>query len=718
MSATERLRPYTRADLQALYDPASIAIVGASPRPDSFGARTAANLAGYGGRVFLVNDKYDHIGDAPCYAGLSALPQVPDLAVVTTPAASVEPIIEACIAAGVPSVILYASGFAELGTADAVARQRRLAQRAVDAGIRLLGPNCVGLLNYTSGARITFAAVPQGRSPGPRAIGLVSQSGALGFALVQALERGVAVSHVLTAGNSGDVDVADWVAALAEDPACAVIACVFEGGAAPLRMLAAARLAWEHGKPLVVFKLATGETGAAAAMSHTGSLAGSNASWRALFERGGAIVVDRFEDLVETAAFFAKAGPPQAPGAAVLAGSGGAAIMGADCAEQHGVPLPQPAAGVTAVLEARIPAFGAPRNPCDVTAQVISDSASLMDCADALLSDPGYGALVYGCTYAYAPATERLPHLSDIARRHGKPICAVWLTQHLEGHGSEVVEADPHIAMFRSMDRCFATLAAWNARAARAQLPIGPGEAASGGAAAPLPPHAGPVGEAQTKALLAAYGIATSRDIRVADPEAAARAAETIGGPVAVKIDSPDIPHKTEAGGVVLGVEGPAAAREAYRSVMAACARAMPDAALHGAIVQEMVPAGVEIIVGVKNDAAFGPIVVVGLGGIFAELLRDTVTAMAPVDESEALGLLRRLRGGAVLDGFRGAPPVDRPALARAVSLISRLAFDHRHRLLELDVNPLICRGDTVTAVDGLAVLGPELPHASPDDRA
>ena len=711
MTLPVRLEPYRRADLRPLYAPKSVAIIGASARPTSFGARTAANLKGFfGGRTFLVNDKYERLGEVPCYPNLRALPEIPDVALVTTPAATIEPIIDACIDAGVPSVMLYASGFAEIGTLDAIETQNRIVRRAREGNLRLLGPNCVGLLNYTSGARITFAAVPETRPLAPFAIGLVSQSGALGFALAQAIERGVSFSHVLTSGNSGDVDVADWIAVLAEDPACAVIACAFEGVAHPLKMLAAAQRAWDNDKPLVVFKLATGETGAAAALSHTGSLAGANASWRALLERGGAVIVDNFEDLIETAAFFGKVGRPKAPGVAVLAGSGGAAIMGADSAEQHGVPLPQPEPRVRAILEARIPPFGAARNPCDVTAQVISDSESLLDCAGALLSDPGYGALVYGYPYAYAPATERLPHLSALAARHGKPICAVWLTQYLEGPGSDVIERDPNIAIFRSMDRCFSALAAWTARAERAaQLPVGliVDAERKARAAALLPLQEAVLGESETKALLAAYGITTSRDITVTSADAAVEAARTIGGKVAMKIDSPDIAHKSEAGGVVLGAEGDAAVRDAYDAIMAGCAKALPGARLRGVIVQEMVPAGIEIIVGVKNDPLFGPMIVIGLGGILTELLRDSVTALAPVDEHEALRLLAKLRGAAILEGFRGSPPVDRRVLARTISRISALACAHRYRLRELDVNPLICRGETIVAVDGLAVIGP-----------
>ncbi|AFK55101.1 CoA-binding protein [Tistrella mobilis] len=308
--------PWTREALLPLYAPRSIAIVGASMRPGSFGARTLGNLDAYDGRIHLVNARYDTIDGRPCHASVGVLPEVPDLVVITTPAPTVEEVLEDCIAAGVPAAIVYASGFAETGDPEDAARQDRLATRAAEAGLRLLGPNCVGMLDYVSGARVTFAGVPAGRVTEGPAIGLICQSGALGFALAQAMDRGVAFSHVLSCGNSADVDVADWISALADDPHCSVIACAFEGAPDPRRFLAAAERAWARDKPLVVFKLATGEEGAVAAMSHTGSLAGSHAAWTALFDRAGAIVVEDFDALVETAAFFAKAPartPPASP---------------------------------------------------------------------------------------------------------------------------------------------------------------------------------------------------------------------------------------------------------------------------------------------------------------------------------------------------------------------------------------------------------------------
>lgn len=712
MTPAAREEPYGRDELLPLYAPASIAIVGASPRAGSFGQRTAANLSGFDGAVHLINAKYQEIDGKPCYPSLKALPKAPDLAVVTTPASTVEEVIEDCIASGVPAALVYASGFAETGDGEDAARQARLLARSRASGLKLLGPNCVGLLNYRSGARITFAGVPEGRvAPGGPSIGLISQSGALGFALAQAMDRGVRFSHVLSCGNSADVDVADWIAALAEEPDCSAIACAFEGLADPRRFLRAAERAWRRDKPLVVFKLATGEEGAAAAMSHTASLAGSHALWNALFEKAGAIVVEDFDALIETAYFFAKAPAPKADGAAVISGSGGAAILGADFAETENVPLPQPTPAVVERLRSLIPPFVQPRNPCDVTAQVINDRETLLNCADALLGDPNYGTLIFGYTYAYDTATQRQPHLSRLAARHGKPVCFAWLTQLLEGPGAREAESDPHLVVFRSMRRCFRTLKAWTDRARRRRT-----EAAKPPARAALPnaeaiarmlasAGEGALGERDSKQLLSLCGVSIPHERRVGAADEAAEAAREIGGRLAMKIDSPDIPHKTEAGGVALGIAGPEATRQAFGEIVERCRKAAPAARILGVNVQEMIPSGLEVIVGVRRVAGFGPTVTVGLGGVLTEILRDTTSMLAPVDEAEAEAMLRRLRGARLFDGFRGSPPVDMAKLAHAVSAMSRLGADFGDRIEEIEVNPLICLPDRVVAVDGMAVL-------------
>jgi acetate---CoA ligase (ADP-forming) len=303
-------RPLRRHQaLERLFHPASIAVIGASPRPGAFGAAVLQNLGRYDGRIYPVNARYQEIGERVCYPSIGAVPGKVDCALIATAREAVEPIVRECVAAGVGGVIVFASGYAEIGRPDRIAEQARLAEIARDSGMALLGPNTVGMVNALRGAAVTFMDITPVPSPARPAIGLVSQSGALGMALAQAVTRGAAFSHVLTSGNSCDVDMADCVAYLVDDPACTVIACLFEGMSEPERLPAAAELAWQVDKPLIVYKMATGEEGAAAALSHTGSLAGSYATYRAAFRRAGVVLVEEYESLIATASFFAKLPP-------------------------------------------------------------------------------------------------------------------------------------------------------------------------------------------------------------------------------------------------------------------------------------------------------------------------------------------------------------------------------------------------------------------------
>ena len=423
-------------------------------------------------------------------------------------------------------------------------------------------------------------------------------------------------------------------------------------------------------------------------------------------------MVENFDALLETAAFLAKAPPCRAPGIAVVSTSGGAAIMAADKAEVHGVTLPQPGAAAKAVLDARIPEFGSARNPVDITAQVLNNPESLRACADALCADPAYGAVVLPNGYAYDFATPRFALLGELAAQHGKAAAVVWLTEWLEGPGAKAAEANPQVGVFRSMDRCFAALAAWQGRAARRAA--GPGETArlsapdAAARAAALLDAAGSttLTEREAKAVLAAYGVPVVGETLVGDGDAAVAAATALGFPVVLKVKSPDIPHKTEARVIRLDLRDAAAVREGFATVMANAARAAPDARINGVLVQPMVPQGLEIVVGARRDPLFGPMVVVGLGGIFVELLRDSATALAPVGEDEAYAMLRRLKGHRLLEGFHGLPPVDQRALVDVIRRVSELAADQRDRIAEIDVNPLICAADRILAVDGLIVKG------------
>jgi acetate---CoA ligase (ADP-forming) len=701
---------YRHAELDRVLNPSNVCIVGASPKVGSFGERVLANLSGFPGNVYLVNARYQKIGDRPCFPSIASLPENPDCVAVVAPRDAVEEVVLEAARLKVGGVILYASGYAETQLPERIELQRRLRSIGLESGLKIIGPNCLGIANYRRRARITFSEYPALRELRGVSIGIASQSGALSQSLAQAVECGVPVSHVFSAGNQADVDVADLVSYLAEEPSCNTIACAFEGMAHPQRLLEAAQIAWRAGKPLLICKIATGALGAEAAISHTGSLAGSDSAYRAAFERGGAIVIEEFEGLMEAAAFFAKAPPPRARGIAVIAASGGAAIMAADKAELHGVSLPQPTAAVRKILEANIPDFGSARNPCDVTGQVVNNPLSMPACCDALLSDASYGALVVPQTLVFETYKSRIAALAGQSKQHGKISCSVMISGWLQGPGTWEAEMDPHVALFRSMDRCFRTLAAWHHRAdllarggrklSRVSDPGAAREAAGLIAAAPCDR----LTERESKTVLSLYGIPTVREISADSVESAIAAAAQLGYPLALKVESPDIVHKTEAGVVALDVRGIDDLRAAFHRVVANARDAAPQGRINGVLLQPMVPAGIEVVVGVRIDPLLGALIVVGFGGVLVELLRDSAVELAPVNLEEAARMLRKLKGAALFDGFRGAPAVDLHRLADIIVRVSEFAADQQAIIGEADINPIICAGPDMMAVDALII--------------
>jgi acetate---CoA ligase (ADP-forming) len=700
---------YRHAELDRVLNPKNVCIVGASPKAGSFGERVLANLSGFAGNIYLVNSRYDQIGERRCFPSLDSLPENPDCVAVVAPRDAVEEIVLEAARLRVGGVILYASGYAETRLPERIELQRRLGNIGIETGLKILGPNCLGIANYSRGARITFSEYPAPRQTRGVSIGIASQSGALSQAMAQAVECGAPISHVFSAGNQADVDVADFVAYLADEPSCHAIACAFEGMAHPQRLLQAAEIAWRRGKPLLINKIATGALGAEAAISHTGSLAGSDSAYRAAFERGGAIVVEEFEGLMEAAAFFAKAPPPKARGIAVLAASGGAAIMAADKAELYGLALPQPCAAVQRVLEANIPDFGSARNPCDVTGQVVNNPQSMPACSDALLSDAAYGALVVPQTLVFETYKTRLTSLASQSQHHGKITCSVLISNWLQGPGTLEAEMSAHLALFRSIDRCFRTLAAWHhranlqARGARTLVRAADLSAAAKAAQLIAAARSNRLTERESKAVLNLYGIPTVREISADSLESALAAAAQLGFPLALKAESADIVHKTEAGVVALNLRSSAELSAAYERVMANARRFAP-ANITGVLLQPMVPAGIEIFAGVRIDPLLGALVVVGFGGVLVELLRDSAVELAPINADEAARMLAKLKGAALLKGFRGAAAVNLATLADIIVRVSEFAADQCGNIVEADINPLICAGERIIAVDALIV--------------
>ncbi|MEO8143094.1 MAG: acetate--CoA ligase family protein [Betaproteobacteria bacterium] len=681
---------YSRAELDRLIAPKSIAIVGASPRERSFGLRTLENLAHFRGAIWPVNAKYQKIGEHACYPSLASLPGKPDLVALVVPREGVEAALKEAADAGAGGVIVYASGYGEMGREDESAAQQRLAGIARAARMPMLGPNCMGLVNHELGVGVSF--IPE-YSKMPRTLGpiaFVSQSGALGYCLAQACERGLGFRYFFSAGNSADVDVADLISAMAEDDGVRAIACLFEGVPSAQRLLEAGEKARRAGKPVIVYKLGTSADGAAAARSHTGSLAGSAAAFRALFDRAGFVTVDDYEALVEYAKFFAASGKPLAPGVAVVSGSGGAGIIAADMAARHGVPMPQPTAATVAALRTVVPEFGAARNPCDPTGQVLSVPESYNKCCVALLDDPQYGVLLCAMSVAaHETGHTRAEGIARLARSQAKPISVVWVSEWLQGPGSEAYEADDKVGLFRSLDRCYAAIAAWQ-RWHEAPAAMAPRLSSKNSSL--LSKKKKTLTEREAKAVLAEYGIRSVPEIYAKNAATAVDAAGKLGYPVVLKADG-DIAHKTEAGAVKLDL------RDAG-SVRAACA-AM-TAAKEGFLVQPMLAGGVELVVGVKRDPQVGPVLLVGLGGVLVEILRDTALALAPVGKAEARRMLERLQGFKLLQGYRGAPAVDLDAVCETIARISEFAADHADDVEEIDVNPLLALPEGAIALDAL----------------
>lgn len=709
----DRRELFGRKDLRRLIDPRSVAVIGASETPGSFGSRTLDNIRiGYVGKIFPINPRYETVAGMKCYAALEDLPEVPDCVIVIVPMEQVVSLVERAAAMGVGGMIVYSAGFAEVGTPELILAQHRIASVARTSGMRILGPNCVGIANMNSMIGLNFMPKFNEMPMVKGNIGLISQSGALGYCVMQAMERGIGFSHYLSPGNSCDVDVCDMINYLVEDDATKVIACMFEGVRDGSRLIEAARRALEADKPLLIYKLATSEISRKTALSHTGTIAGAKAAYAAAFARTGVVVIENWEEMLETAVLFSKAGHPSTNGIGVMASSGGAAVMAADKAEELRLPLPPPAPETSARLAQVVPAFGSTANPCDLTAESLKSVQMYGDCIRAFAEDPSFAAVVVPMMSAHKPTTvERAKFLSELANELAKPICLVWINEWLNGPGSEVYDASPRISMFRSMTRCIKALKLWLDHYERRERLLRsapePERTAVAGTARALLQVAGnrrTLSESQSKRILDAYGIAVTPEVLVANATAAAKAARDLGFPVALKIDSPDIAHKTEAGVIRLDLPDETCVNKAYEELMHIVA-AMPEKpAINGVLVQKMAAKGMEMMLGARRDPQFGPMVLCGFGGVEVELTRDVSLALAPVTREQALEMITSLKKAPLLSGFRKLPPLDIEALADALCRVARLATDLQDTIEDIDINPFILGTRGGVAVDAFIV--------------
>ncbi len=714
MSAAHR-PIYRHKDLSRLFDPRTIAVIGATPNPKAVASQTIAHMDHYDGKVFRVNPRYDNIDGQPCYPSVKDLPEPADCVVICLPKDAVEAAVLECAGANVGGVVVYASGYAELGKAETIAAQQRLGQIAREHNLRILGPNCLGFANFAHGLACTFTRgdVNSGAIV-TRGIGLVSQSGALAFSTAQASRRGSAFAYVVAGGNSCDIGVPDTIAYMAEDPNVSVIEVILEGMDDPARLIEAGEIARANDKPIVLCKLGVSENGAEAALSHSGSLAGSPAAYRAVFERAGIVVVNDLEALTETASFFAKAGRPKGKGVGVVAVSGGAAVFATDKAEVYGVPMPQPRDHTRKALEEFIPDFGSTRNPADLTAMAGRDAKNMPGSSGTMAADDQYAAVHFPQTSVNPNSLTEIGLMGDRVAEHGKIFCCSWTGGWVGSPASVGLEAHPNVAYFQSADRTMAALAAWFRRdaqriafeqnGARKLVRLSPADAKAKAAALITAAKNQTLTEREAKDVLSLYGVPVVGEKLVQSAAEAVTAATALGLPVAMKVESPDIPHKTEAGVIRLNLKTAEDVKAAYDVVMANAKQYKADARINGVLVQPMVPAGTEIMVGGKVDPLFGPLIVTGLGGVLVELLKDTTLELAPINGIEARAMLGRIKAQSMLTGFRGAEPVDQDKLADVIVRLSEFMDDQKDLIAELDVNPLICTGGRIMAVDALII--------------
>ena len=711
-------------DLRPLLAPRSIAIVGASAS-NPYASRLIENLGngGFDGRVYLINPRQASVGGLPCHPSIEALPETPDLAILVVPQRAVLDVLETCGRRGIPAALIISAGFGEAGDAgrEAQVEIRRIAEAH---GMVVCGPNCLGIANVRAPAMMhsyTGLPVPRGN------LALVSQSGAMAFASVlsPAADRGVGFAMVVSSGNEAVIDTPDYVRHFVDDPDVRVIASLLEGlrpGRGRAFLDVAARAA-DAGKPILVCKVGRSEVGSRQVVSHTGSMTGSDAVYDAAFAQAGVIRVPDPDDLFEIASAFSRCAEPRGEGIAILSTSGGLGVVLADKCGVHGLELP-PLSAEAAERLAKGDMFlvvGDLGNPLDMRGQ---GAQHLPELLDLFIRDDRYHLITValGLPAVGERAVKIARDLIEMAGKTDKPLIVLWMGTRLDPAGRptdldgfRLLETS-RVPVFSSPDKSFKAMQALvgyhrfrQRRAERRGAVAGPAGIDASAARAFVADKRGTLDEVDARTLLAFYGIAGPREHLARDADEAARAAKDIGYPVAVKIVSPDLPHKTEAGAVALGVRDEAAVREACEAMLA---RQRPETHVRGLLVQEMIADGREVIVGASQDPQFGPVVTCGLGGVFVEVLRDVQRRIPPIDAGEARSMIAALAGAATLGEFRGRPAASVDAAVDVIRRIGQLALDLADRIAEVEINPLMVTPTGAIAVDAVVVLG--APGAQP----
>lgn len=694
--------------ISRLLRPASIAIVGASDKPGALGASVLGNLErnGFSGTIHLINPKREQIGGRPCLPSVDALPEGVDVAVLAIPKVGVLDAVRSLAARKVGAAIIFSAGFAEDGAAG-VAEQTEIARIAAEAGMVIEGPNCLGAVNHVDGTALTFVetrtATPQGR-----AIGVVSQSGAMSAVLCTTLQsREIALSYAVSTGNEAASGVEHYVDWLVDEPHTHVIAMIVEQFRDPQAFLAAARRIRAAGKAIVLLHPGTSSAARESAATHTGAMAGDYKLMRAKVERAGVVFAETLEELGDIAEILVRCPPVVRRELAVLGESGAFKALTLDLAETLDVPLAELTNENAPALRAALPAFVPVSNPLDITAQGLSEPRIYTESLGSLLDDDRVGAVMAGIIQT-DPVTCRIKVPAILAALDGRVVTKPLIFAGLDEGGDIPAEyvatlRARNIPWFPTTERVMRAIARLGRLAVRDLADNAP---------APLPvpglaDHFGTVPEYKAKQLLAPLGVPFPPGAFAASADEAVSAADGVGYPVAMKAQAAALGHKSDAGGVLLNLADAEAVRAAWALIHSNVQAYDSALKLDGVLIEKMGKRGMEMIVGARNDPEWGAVVLAGFGGVTAEILQDVRLLTPDLSEEAIVAELLQLKSAPLLTGYRGSKPLDIKALAKLIRTVAA-ALLAEPAIAEMDLNPVILHpeGEGIAVLDALIHLG------------
>ncbi len=692
-------------DLTKLLKPKSVAVVGASEK-EGFGGDTCRNILAYKedlSRVYFVHPKRETVFDRPCYKSVSDIDDTIDLMIICTAQKTVIPLLEEGAKKGCGGAVVYASGYGEIGTDEGRQNEKELKEAAERLGIAIMGPNCAGFVNYIDQA-FAFAFISEERERTGK-VGVVSQSGQLCLSMME--DPGMRFSYSISAGNAKIVQMEDYMDFLVDDENTKVLAVYIEGVKNPSKFIQVLQKAAQKKKPVVVLKVGKSAKSQQIAASHTGSLSGSDKSFDAMLKKFGAIRVDDLEELIAMSMMLSTLPcMPTKAAFSTMCLSGGETAITADVASLNELHYPNFAPETLQKLKEQLPSYATPNNPLDMTASLSYDADLYAGALRTVIDDPNVGMVIIGYTLLYKIADPAIHYMFEGIKKvseenHGKPIVMMPFAENTRNPEYQkklfdigVPVLPPPVYALKLL-KYLSDYVEYFERERTFEL------------ATPEKSPENPVAlsEFESKQLLAKYNVPIQAEIIAKTVEEAVAFAKEQNVPLAMKIESADILHKSDVGGVKLNISGEDAVREAYETIMMCVKEKKPEANINGILMAPMMKKGVEMIIGVNNDPQFGPMVMVGMGGVFVELFKDVALYPAPLNKAEAMEMLKSLKSFKLLTGYRGSEPCDLDALCDTIVGIADFAAQNKDKLKELDINPLFVYPEGVGVADALIVM-------------